>query len=66
MQLLEEHLTPEMMDQVEISGSPCLDFCNRGDEAKAPFAMVNNRVVSDASISKIIKAINEELESTCL
>lgn len=63
LQLLEEHLSAELLEQVEVSGAPCLDFCHKNDDAKAPFVLVNDRVVSEASVSKIVAAINEELEN---
>ncbi len=61
LQLLEEHLTPEMIDRVEVSGSPCLDCCNHDSSAKAPFVMVGDRLISEANITKIVDAIREEL-----
>ena len=61
LQLLEEHLGSELIDRVEVSGTPCLDICNKGGTEKAPFVKVGDRVISEATISKVVIAIKEEL-----
>lgn len=63
LQLLEDHLSEEVLAQVDIQGSPCLDCCNREDSAKAPFVKVNERIVSEASITKVVEVIVEELKA---
>lgn len=62
LQLLEDHLSPEVLQMVDIQGSPCLDCCNREDSAKAPFVKVNDQIISEASITTVIEAINKELK----
>lgn len=62
LQLLDEHLSPELLAKVDISGSPCLDCCNSNDSAKAPFVKVGDRVISGATITKVVEAIKEELK----
>ncbi|MBQ4278760.1 MAG: hypothetical protein IJC16_02235 [Rikenellaceae bacterium] len=61
LQLLDEQLSPELLSRVDIMGSPCLDCCNHDDSAQAPFVKVGERVVSGATISKVIDAIKDEL-----
>lgn len=62
LQIIEEYLSPEVLDRVDISGSPCLDCCNKEEGAgKAPFVMVGEKIISEASISKVVDAIKEEL-----
>ena len=63
LQLLEEYLTPELMERVEVSGAPCLDYCNHDSSAKAPFVKVGDRIISEATITKVVDAIKEELKS---
>lgn len=65
LQLLEEHLPAELAGRVEVSGTPCLDICNSGGSAKAPFVKVGERVVSEATINKVVTAIREELNDIC-
>ena len=63
LQLLEEHLGEQLAERVEVSGSPCLDICNKGGTEKAPFVRVGERIVSEATISKVVAAIKEELNA---
>lgn len=65
LQLLEEHMPAELADKVEISGTPCLDICNTGSSAKAPFVKVGGKIVSEATINKVIAAVREELNDIC-
>ena len=60
LQLLDEQLPPELSDRVDIKGSPCLDCCNRGD-SRAPFVMVDDVLIGEATISKIIETIKSKL-----
>ncbi len=62
LQLLDEQLPAELLAQVDIMGSPCLDCCNRDDSAQAPFVRVGDRIVSGATLSKVIEVIKEELQ----
>ena len=62
LQLLDEYLPEDVKEKVDIKGSTCLDFCNREDSPRAPFVMVGDKVISEASITKVVEAINEELK----
>ncbi|MBN1113612.1 MAG: DUF1450 domain-containing protein [Bacteroidales bacterium] len=62
LQLLEEHLPEELKKRVDIEGSICLGFCNSNEDEKPPFASVNGKCVSRASITKLINQIKKELE----
>ncbi len=63
LQLLDENLPPELLERVEIVGSPCLEFCNREDGTVAPYVKVGERVVANATLSSVIEAIKEELNA---
>lgn len=62
LQLLDEHLTPQELKQVEIKGSPCLDCCNKDSGQRAPFVLVDGMVVSEASIPKVVELIRIKLK----
>lgn len=62
LQLLGEYVPEEIQDKVEIKGATCLDFCNAVGSAKAPFVTVNDKVVSNATIAKVLNVIQEELK----
>lgn len=60
LQLLNEYLPEELLERVEIKGATCLDYCNQEGGGKAPFVTVGDRVISQATISKVVEAIKEE------
>ncbi len=63
LQSLDEHLTEDMLDRIEIKGVAGMDECNNVEEGgpQAPFVMVGDRVISEATIAKVVEAIKEEL-----
>lgn len=61
LQLIDEYLPEEILDRVDIKGAPCLDHCNHCDGPKAPFVEVGGKVISEASVTKVVEAIKEEL-----
>ncbi|MFI3322738.1 MAG: NAD(P)H-dependent oxidoreductase subunit E [Rikenellaceae bacterium] len=64
LQALDEHLSEEIQEQLDIIGAPCLEHCNcceENEEPKAPFVEVGDKVIAKASIEKVVAAIKEEL-----
>ncbi|MCD8073227.1 MAG: hypothetical protein LUE10_08735 [Alistipes sp.] len=61
LQLIDEHIPPQLLPYVEVSGSPCLDVCEK-KVGGAPFAQVGDKLIPQASINKIVAAIREELK----
>ncbi len=59
LQLLDESLPAELLEMIEIQGSPCLDLCNREESSEAPYVMVGDTVVRRANIQKIADTIKE-------
>jgi NADH:ubiquinone oxidoreductase subunit E len=57
----DEMLDPSTQDSVEIKGAHCLSLCNDESNGKPPFVKVNNQVVSDATLNKVLDAVREEL-----
>ena len=50
-------------DRVEVSGVPCLGLCSIDWEfSKAPYVKVNDEIVMEATVEKVLEAINKELE----
>jgi len=58
---LRNILDSEVLEKIEIVGSPCLGYCSKGEE-KPPFAKVNGRLISRANPHKLISEIMWELE----
>ncbi len=59
---VEELLDIDTAKQIELSGSHCLGLCNNESCGKAPFATVNDQVISDATAIKLAKKIHEIIE----
>ncbi|QBG45985.1 hypothetical protein EGM51_00605 [Verrucomicrobia bacterium S94] len=54
-------LDPVTAQYVNLTGSHCLGLCAHEKNGKAPFARVNDRVVSDATLNKLLRAVREEI-----
>ena len=49
-------------DKVEIMGSPCLGLCSINWEySKAPYVKIDEDVVSEATVEKVLEAIDKKL-----
>lgn len=62
LQDLECFLPEDLKDKVEISGTTCLSVCMDDNYGKAPFVQVDDEIVENADIYKIIKKIREKLK----
>ncbi|WP_372795947.1 NAD(P)H-dependent oxidoreductase subunit E [Pontiella sp.] len=58
---LEEILDPITAEHVEFSGAHCLGLCGREELGKPPFAKVNDHVIADATLNKLLDKVREEL-----
>ncbi len=49
-------------DKVDVSGVPCLGLCATDWEfSKAPYVKVNNEVVKEATVEKVLNEIEKQL-----
>lgn len=62
MQLLHEHLPESWKDKVEVVGASCLDYCFDKSNGTPPFVVVDDQIVSEANITKVIDIIKLKLE----
>lgn len=62
LQLLGDYIPEELKEKVEIKGATCLDFCNQMGSGKAPFVTVNDQVVCNATIAKVLSVIQDQLK----
>lgn len=60
--LLEEELSPEQREMVEIDGVPCLELCKNSEYGKAPFVKINDEVVGQATMPAVIERIRQLTE----
>ena len=50
-------------DDVEVTGSTCLNFCTQknNEYSKAPYVTVDDTVISEATIDKVLQEIDRKL-----
>lgn len=58
--LISEVIPPELKSKVEIEGISCLDYCSNTDGLKPPFVIVNEHVISEATMAKVLDVIITE------
>ena len=62
LQELNDIIPQKYGDKVEVSGSNCLGLCSINWEySKAPYVKVNDEVVSEATVDKVIEEIDRQL-----
>ena len=62
LQELNEIIPKKYGDKVEVSGSNCLGLCSINWEySKAPYVKVDDEVVSEATVEKVLEAIEKKL-----
>ncbi len=63
LQELNDIIPKKFGDKVEISGSNCLGLCSINWEySKAPYVKVNEEVISEATVEKVIAEIEKQLK----
>lgn len=64
LQELIEIIPKRYNDKVEVSGKPCLGFCSQDCEySQAPYVKVDEEVVSQATVEKVLKVIEGKLRN---
>lgn len=62
LQELNDIIPKRYGDKVEVSGSNCLGLCSINWEySKAPYVKVDDEVVSEATVEKVLEAIEKKL-----
>ena len=59
LMLLEEELSPELKEIVEVEGITCLDLCKNAECGKAPFVKINDQVLSQATLPLVMEKIRQ-------
>lgn len=63
LQELDEIIARKYADRVELSSCVCLGLCStEGKYSKAPYAKVDDEVVSEATADKVLEVINRKLK----
>jgi NADH:ubiquinone oxidoreductase subunit E len=62
LQELNDIIPQKYGDKVEITGANCLGLCSINWEySKAPYVKVNEEVVADATVDKVLEEIDRQL-----
>ena len=62
LQNLTELIPQKFGDKVEVVGSPCLGVCfTNWEYSKAPYVKVNDTIVQEATVDKVIEEIERQL-----
>lgn len=62
LQELIELVPRKYGDKVEVEGSPCLGLCSIDWEfSKAPYVKVDDEVIKEATVEKVIAAIDRKI-----
>lgn len=63
LQELESYISRKYGDKVDVSGSVCLGLCSAGGEySKAPYVKVNDEIISEATVEKVLTEIDRRLK----
>lgn len=63
LQELIELVPKKYGDKVEVSGSTCLGLCSINWEySKAPYVKVNDDIIQEATVEKVLNAIERNLK----
>ena len=62
--VLEDSLPDELKGLVEIEGLTCLEKCKNTECGKAPFVLVNDEIITEATLAKVLDKINEIAENS--
>ncbi len=61
LQDIESFIPPQYRKRVEVKAQTCLDLCKDATYMKAPFVKLDGEVISEATVEKVIKAIESKL-----
>ncbi len=63
LQSLTDIVPKKYGDKVDVAGSPCLGVCSTNWEfSKAPYVKVNNEIVQEATVEKVLAEIERQLK----
>lgn len=60
-ELMGEKLPDDIKYKVAIKGMNCPGYCNSQENGRPPFVVVNNKVIAEANLNKVIEFIREEV-----
>lgn len=61
LQEIESLIPPQYRKLVEVKAHTCLDLCKNATYMKAPFVKIDGEVISEATIEKVLRAIESKI-----
>ncbi|MBI9068779.1 MAG: hypothetical protein JEZ09_15900 [Salinivirgaceae bacterium] len=61
--LIPDFISEKIKPHVYFEGTTCLGFCNQDEGLKPPFVEVDGKIVSEATISKVIESIETAIKN---
>lgn len=61
LQELESIFPPQYRNKVDIKAHTCLDLCKNATYMKAPFVKIDGEIISEATVEKVLKAIESKI-----
>ena len=61
LQELESLIPPQYKKYEDIKAHTCLDLCKNATYMKAPFVKIDGEIISEATVEKVLKAIESKL-----
>lgn len=62
LQTMEESIPAKYKPYVEIKGVRCLGLCDNENYGEAPYVMINQEVMADASLPKLLERLEQIVE----
>lgn len=57
LQSLEDHLSNDVKELIEIDGARCLGLCKNDNYGSAPYVLIDGEAMCEATIPKILERI---------
>lgn len=61
LMLIEDYLTPEQKECVEIKGTTCLDVCQHSEHGKAPFVRIDGQIYDQVNVRSLVDLIAKHI-----
>lgn len=61
LMLIEDYLTPEQKERVEIKGTTCLDVCQNPEHGKAPFVRIDGKIYDKVQVHTLVELIAKHI-----
>ena len=61
LQELETLIPPKYRSLVDVKANTCMDLCKNATYMKAPFVRIDGEVIPEATVEKVLKAIESKI-----